>query len=186
MNAFKADINESAKIISGQNEKDKEPTYKRRRHESIDSQESIPNKPKKSRKDSNSEGQKADSNPEEDREEDMEEKTGDENDQEKKDSNPEEDREEDVKDLEEKTGDENDQEKKDSNPEEDREEDVKDLEEKTGDGDDHKHDDKEYIDEDNGMETGEENLDETAAEIDAVQKITAKSSNDEDHDTSIN
>ena len=158
MNAFKADINESAKIISGQNEKDKEPTYKRRRHESIDSQESIPNKPKKSRKDSNSEGQKADSNPEEDREEDMEEKTGDENDQEKK----------------------------DSNPEEDREEDVKDLEEKTGDGDDHKHDDKEYIDEDNGMETGEENLDETAAEIDAVQKITAKSSNDEDHDTSIN
>ena len=158
MNAFKADINESAKIISGQNEKDKEPTYKRRRHESIDSQESIPNKPKKSRKDSNSEGQKADSNPEEDREEDMEEKTGDENDQKKK----------------------------DSNPEEDREEDVKDLEEKTGDGDDHKHDDKEYIDEDNGMETGEENLDETAAEIDAVQKITAKSSNDEDHDTSIN
>ena len=155
MNAFKADINESAKIISGQNEKDKEPTYKRRRHESIDSQESIPNKPKKSRKDSNSEGQKADSNPEEDREEDMEEKTGDENDQEKKDSNLEEDREEDV-------------------------------EEKTGDEDDHKHDDKLYIDEDNGMETGEENLDETAAEIDAVQKITAKSSNDEDHDTSIN
>ena len=167
MNAFKADINESAKIISGQNEKDKEPTYKRRRHESIDSQESIPNKPKKSRKDSNSEGQKADSNPE----------------GQKADSNPEEDREED---MEEKTGDENDQEKKDSNPEEDREEDVKDLEEKTGDGDDHKHDDKEYIDEDNGMETGEENLDETAAEIDAVQKITAKSSNDEDHDTSIN
>ena len=83
MNAFKADINESAKIISGQNEKDKEPTYKRRRHESIDSQESIPNKPKKSRKDSNSEGQKADSNPEEDREEDMEEKTGDGDDQEK-------------------------------------------------------------------------------------------------------
>ena len=192
MNAFKADINESAKIISGQNEKDKEPTYKRRRHESIDSQESIPNKPKKSRKDSNSEGQKADSNPEgqkadsnpeEDREEDMEEKTGDENDQEKKDSNLEEDREEGEKNVEEKTGDGDDQEKKDSNLEEDREEDV---EEKTGDEDDHKHDDKLYIDEDNGMETGEENLDETAAEIDAVQKITAKSSNDEDHDTSIN
>ena len=175
MNAFKANINESAKIISGKNEKDKEPTYKRRRHESIDSQESIPNKPKKSRKDSNSEGQKADSNLEEDREE-VEEKTGDGNDQEKKDSNLEEDREE-----EEKTGDGDDQEKNDSNREEDREED---LEAKTGDGDDHKHDDKEYIDEDNEMET--ENLDETAAEIDAVKRLTAKSSNDEDHDTSIN
>ena len=176
MKTFKANINESAKIISGQNEKDKEPTYKRRRHESIDSQESIPNKPKKSRKDSNSEGQKADSNLEE-REEDMEEKTGDVDDQEKKDSNLEEDREEGEQNVEEKTGDGDDQEKKDS--------DVEDVEEKTGDGDDHKHDDKEYIDE---METGEatENLDETAAEIDAVQKITAKSSNDEDHYTSIN
>ena len=200
MNAFKANINESAKIISGKNEKDKEPTYKRRRHESIDSQESIPNKPKKSRKDSNSEGQKADSNLEEDREE-VEEKTGDGNDQEKKDSNLEEDREEEEKtgdgddqeekdsnreedreeDVEEKTGDGDDQEKNDSNREEDREED---LEAKTGDGDDHKHDDKEYIDEDNEMET--ENLDETAAEIDAVKRLTAKSSNDEDHDTSIN
>ena len=188
MKTFKANINESAKIISGQNEKDKEPTYKRRRHESIDSQESIPNKPKKSRKDSNSEGQKADSNPEgqkadsnlEEREEDMEEKTGDVllidvDDQEKKDSNLEEDREEGEQNVEEKTGDGDDQEKKDS--------DVEDVEEKTG--DDHKHDDKEYIDE---METGEatENLDEDAAEIDAVQKITAKSSNDEDHYTSIN
>jgi len=201
MKTFKANINESAKIISGQNEKDKEPTYKRRRHESIDSQESIPNKPKKSRKDSNSEGQKADSNPEgqkadsnlEEREEDMEEKTGDVllidvDDQEKKDSNLEEDREEGEQNVEEKTGDGDDQEKKDSDVEdvddqEKKDSDVEDVEEKTG--DDHKHDDKEYIDE---METGEatENLDEDAAEIDAVQKITAKSSNDEDHYTSIN
>lgn len=153
MNAFKANIGESAKIISGQNEKDKDPTYKRRRHESIDSQESIPNKPKKSRKDSTSEGQKemnpADANLE-DREEELE------------------------LELEEKTGDGNDQ--KDSNLEEDREEDT---EEKTGDGDDQEK--KEKID-----DKDNENLDETAAEIAAVQKVTAKSSNDEDHDTSIN